>query len=385
MSSLSFDTIIIGLGAMGSAAAYHLACRGDRVLGIDQFQPPHTMGSSHGQTRIIREAYFEHPLYVPLIQRAFELWLDLENRANERLLLTTGGLMIGPETGVIFPGARASALEHRLPHEVLSAQEIKRRFPALKPASNFLGLWEPRAGILFPEKCIDSHLKLAEMCGALLQTNERVIRWQACSHGYEVVTPRQTYTAERLLFTAGSWVQSLLPELRLPLTVERQVLLWFSARVNAGQFAPDRCPVHLWETDSGEFFYGFPDLGDGVKLARHHSGSITTPDTLDREVHAEDESALRNLAQKFIPDANGPLRSGAVCAYTNTPDSHFWIDQHPEHPQVWIGSPCSGHGFKFASVMGEVLADLVTERPSGFDLSLFRRRTFDESKGAGSS
>ncbi len=369
-----FDTIVIGLGAMGSAAAYHLACRGHTVMGLDRFAPPHAMGSSHGQTRIIREAYFEHPLYVPLLQRAFDLWRDLEVRSGERLLQTTGGLMLGPEKGVIFPGARASAEQHRLAHEVLTPSEICRRFPALRPSEDLLGLWEPRAGILCPETCIASHLDLAQACCATLGVDEPVLEWKASPQGCEVRTSRGSYSAQNLLFTAGSWVSSLLPELPLPLSLERQILFWFSALQNPQYFTPDRCPVHLWETNEGDFFYGFPDLGDGVKLALHHSGAPTTLETLDRTVRPADEMALRKQMRRFTPDANGPLRSATVCTYTNTPDSHFWIDCHPEHPEVWIASPCSGHGFKFASVLGEVLADLVMRREPAFDLSLFRSR-----------
>lgn len=369
-----FDTIIIGLGAMGSAAAYHLACRGQRVLGIDRFSPPHTQGSSHGQTRIIREAYFEHPLYVPLLQRAYELWGDLQERVGEQLLQITGGLMIGPPHGILFPGAKASAEKHALPHEIWSASEIRRRFPALQPSDDLQALWEPRAGILSPERCIAQHLALATSCGAQLRVEEPVLGWEANSAGFEILTAKGRYAGAKVLLTAGSWIGSLVPELRLPLTIERQVLFWFEPKSNRAVFEASRCPIHLWETPEQDFFYGFPDLGEGVKLARHHSGIETTAETLDRTVHPADETAMRRLAARFLPGANGGLRSAAVCMYTNTPDSHFWIDAHPEHPGLLIGSPCSGHGFKFASVMGEILADHLMGRRSPFDLTLFRRR-----------
>ena len=372
--SADFHTIIVGLGAMGSAAACHLARRGQRVLGLDQFSPPHTSGSSHGQTRIIREAYFEHPLYVPLLQRAYELWHELEAVTKESLLLTTGGLMIGSPGGEVFPGSKRSAEEHRLPHEVLTAAEVRRRFPALQPHDDQQAVWEPRAGILFPERCISAHLQAARSWGAQLHVDERVLGWSGEGRGVRVRTSRGDYLASNLLLTAGAWAQTLLPDISLPLQVERQVLFWFDAARDPECFRPDRCPIHLWETPRGELFYGFPDLGDGVKLARHHSGAITTADSVDRVVSSEDEAAMRRLAARYIPSSNGALRNAVVCLYTNTPDSHFWIDRHPGHPQVLIGSPCSGHGFKFASVMGEVLAGEVMEERSRFDLSLFRAR-----------
>ena len=310
-----------------------------------------------------------------MVQRAYDLWHELEQLSVESLLLTTGGLMIGPPAGEVFPGAKASAEKHRLRHEVLTAAEVRRRFPALQPGDDQCAILEPRAGILFPERCIAAHLAAARNAGLQLQVDERVLDWRAEAGGVRVRTSRSDYTATHLLLTAGAWIQSLLPDFQLPLQVERQVLFWFEAVRNPEWFQRDRCPVHLWETPAGELFYGFPDLGDGVKLARHHSGLSTTADTVDRSVLPADEESIRGCAKKYLPDANGRLRSATVCLYTNTPDSHFWIDSHPEFPQVLIGSPCSGHGFKFASVMGELLAgEILGEKPI-FDLSLFRRRT----------
>ncbi|MBI3871100.1 MAG: N-methyl-L-tryptophan oxidase [Verrucomicrobia bacterium] len=370
----TFDVIVAGLGAMGSATAFHLASRGLRVLGLDRLEPPHCLGSSHGQTRIIREAYFEHPAYVPLVQRAYELWAELQERSGESLLLLTGGLMIGPESGVLFPGALRSAQTHRLPHEVLSSDDVVRRFPALRPESTQKAVWEPRAGVLFPERCVARHLQAARDCGDVLRTGEAVTKWEPDGAGVRVETSGGAYRSGALVVAAGAWAQSLFPTWRLPFTVERQTLFWFEAARRAELFQRERCPIHLWETPEGEFFYGFPDLGDGVKLACHHGGPPTTPETVSREVTAADESAMRRLARRFIPDAEGRTRSATVCLYTNTPDSHFWLDHHPDHPQVWIASPCSGHGFKFASVIGEIMADAATGRRSPFDLSLFRAR-----------
>ena len=387
--SATHDVIIVGLGAMGSAAAYHLARRGRRVLGLDRFSPPHTMGSSHGQTRIIREAYFEHPSYVPIVQRAYVLWDELSRAANAPLLLQTGGLMIGTPDSIVFTGAKRSADTHRLPHEVLTACEVRQRFPALRPGDDMLAVLEPRAGILFPERCIAAHLALAARHGANLRCDEPVLRWSATEHGVEVTTTKATHHAGQMILSAGSWARELLPGLNPPLTIERQVLFWFEPKTAPRQFYPEHCPVHLWEISGhrpdatgsatsglqkSQFFYGFPDLGEGVKVACHHDGATVSPDFVSREVAPGEVESMRGLLHRYLPQADGPLRSAAVCLYTNTPDEHFWIDRHPAHPQVIIASPCSGHGFKFSSVVGEILSDLATDGKSPFDLGLFRNR-----------
>jgi sarcosine oxidase len=371
-STQSFEVIIAGLGAMGSAAAYHLARRGRRVLGLDRFTPPHSLGSSHGQTRIIREAYFEHPLYVPLVQRAYELWAELEQAYGRTLLRQTGGLMIGAMDGTLVSGARRSAQLHKLPHDLLSADEIRARFPALHPTDDRVAVWEPHAGILSPEICIEAHLELARRQGAKIYFEEPIRSWQTDGAGVEVKTSNATYRADLLLLAAGPWIKNLLPELSLPLIVERQTICWFEPTANAGYFHPDRCPINLWEYAPDRFFYGFPDLGQGVKAALHHEGEITEPETVRRTVESEEVEQIRTFLRRFLPDANGELRHSEVCLYTNTPDSHFLIDFHPHHAQVLIASPCSGHGFKFSSVLGEILAQLCLEGRSSFDLRPFR-------------
>jgi sarcosine oxidase len=370
------DVIVAGLGAMGSAAAWHLAASGKRVLGLDRFAPPHEFGSSHGRTRIIREAYFEHPLYVPLVQRAYDLWADLERRSGQRLLLQTGGLMLGPAQGALVSGARRSADQHRLPHEILSASDVRQRFPAFAPADDMIAVWEPRAGALFPEVAIQTHLDLARKAGATLAFNAPVLGWEALKDGVRVRTANQTHTANHLLLSAGAWTSSLLPDLHLPLKVERQVLFWFEPRENPGLFQPDRFPIFICEYDDRRFFYGFPDLGDGVKLGVHHEGQTTEPDLIDRQVRVDETETARSLLSSFLPSAAGALRSAAVCMYTNTPDEHFILDRHPGHPQVIIASPCSGHGFKFSPLIGELTATLINGGIPPFDLSLFRLSRF---------
>ena len=367
-----YDIIIAGLGAMGSAAAFHLARRGARVLGLDRFTPPHGFGSSHGQTRIIREAYFEHPIYVPIVRRAYVLWEELAAAAGVELFRQTGGLMIGAPDSALVRGAKLSADTHGLAHEMLSAAELHRRFPALCPADDMQAVLEPRAGVLFPERCVAAHLQLARRHGAELRYDEPVGRWEPNGQGVRVATSRGECTAAQFIVSAGAWVNTLLPG--LPMRVERQVQLWFEPKESPALFAPDRCPIHMWQFDGHRFFYGIPDFGEGLKVAFHHEGESTTPDAVCREVAPGEVEAMRAVLRHFVPDAAGPLRAATVCLYTNTPDEHFWIDRHRDCPQLLVASPCSGHGFKFSAAIGEILADLAQGKQPKFDLNLFRAR-----------
>jgi sarcosine oxidase len=369
-----YDVVIAGLGAMGSAAALHLARRGVRVLGLDRYTPPHAQGSSHGDSRIIREAYFEHPAYVPMVQRAFELWDELEQVSGATLLVQTGGLMIGRPDSALVMGARRSADEHGLSYELLSARDVRAQYPALTPERDMVAIREPRAGVLFPEACISAMLGEARAHGAALWFDEPLEAWSVEGTGVRVSTARGEYHARRLIVAAGAWTRGLLPGLDLPLQVERQVLHWFEPAGHAESFRVGRCPIHLWQFDGRRLFYGFPDLGRGVKAAFHHDGAVTTIDDVRRVVDPEDVEAVRAVLRRFAPGADGPLRASVVCVYTNTTDEHFWIDRHPQLDQVIIASACSGHGFKFAPVIGEILADMVQDKPSRFDLQLFRGR-----------
>ena len=366
-----YDVAIAGLGAMGSAAAFHLARRGVRVAGFDREHPPHTLGSTHGRSRIIREAYFEDPAYVPLIQRAYELWADLERERGERLLIQTGGLMCGPESGVIVDGALRSAREHGLPHEVLSAHEIGRRFPAFAPDDDWVGIVEPRAGMLLPEPCVAAHLDLAARAGADLHFNEAVLSWESAANGIEVRTGRTRVVARKLILAAGAWLTELAPELQGVVEVERQMLHWFRPLRDASLCAADRCPIALFEWEPGRLVATFPDTGDGVKIGVHHEGEVTTPATVRRTTSTDEDRAIRMLLARVMPPAAGEQIESRVCLYTNTRDHHFLVDAHPAHADVIVASPCSGHGFKFASAIGEVLADLALDGGSRFDLSLF--------------
>lgn len=367
-----YDVIIVGLGAVGSAAAYHLAKAGCRVLGLDRFEPPHQRGSSHGLSRIIREAYFEDPLYVPLVQRAYELWQALERESGQRLMVQTGGLMLGKPASGLIRGAQLSAEKHRLPYQFLSATELGRQFPKFQPPADMAGIWEPRAGILFPELAIKNHLALAARHGAHLRFNTQVLEWQPRNRGVLVRTGSETYTAGKLLLSAGAWTKSLTHGANLPLVVERQVLLWFEPVSEREKFGPQHCPIFICEYADQRYFYGIPDLGDGVKVAIHHEGALTSPDDLDREVKPHEVEKVRSLLCQLLPGAAGRLLSSAVCMYTNTPDSHFIFDRHPAYEQVFVASPCSGHGFKFCPVMGELIATLFGGGDPAYDLSLFK-------------
>ena len=368
------EVIVAGLGAMGSATLYHLARRGVAAIGFDRFAPPHALGSTHGLSRIIREAYYEHPLYVPLVRRAYALWADLERRSGRRLFQATGGLMIGPRDGVLVAGALRSATEHALPYELLDAGLARQRFPAFQVPDDVVALLEPRAGVLDPEGCVDAHLTLAQAAGASVHRDESIDAWESDGTGVHVATHRGAYDASRLVICAGAWAPRLVRSASVQLQVERQVMHWFAPARDASLFAPERCPIAMWEHEADRMFYVLPDTGAGVKAAIHHDGIVTDADRVRRTVDEGEVTRVRTLLQQYLPAANGELRRSAVCLYTNTSDHHFLIDTHPDHEEVLVVSACSGHGFKFASAIGEVATDLVTGSRPAFDLSLFRMR-----------
>jgi sarcosine oxidase len=349
-----YDAIVVGLGAMGSAVAFEVARRGQKVLGIDRFEPPHTMGSTHGKSRIIREAYFEDPGYVPLVARAFEKWEEIESLSGRRIFERTGGLMLGPPDGRLVSGALASAKEHRLQHEVLDAQEVMKGVPGLRAMADMVGVVEPRAGVLQPEVAITACLELARKFGATIATNERVVGWEERDRRLRVITEHRAYECDRLIIAAGAWTSALVPDLGVNLSVERQVQHWFRPT------APMRTPIIMCEYAPGRFWYSIPDRGEGIKVAIHHEGRTVDPETVDRTVGAEEVAYVRALLRTSMPAADGPLIESSVCLYTNTPDERFLVGSHPAHPNVEIVSACSGHGFKFASAIGEIVAERVT-------------------------
>jgi sarcosine oxidase len=379
MTTRRYETIVIGLGAMGSAATLHIARRTKRVLGLEQFPVAHDRGSSHGRSRITRQAYFEAPAYVPLLTRATELWTQLQQDSGMRLIHMTGGLMLGPPDGPVVKGTLASARMHGLPHEVLDAQDVRRRFPAFSLEDGMLGVLDKSAGVLFPEDCIRAHAAAATRAGAEIHWEEPVVRWQATGDSVEVTTTRETYAAGSLVLCAGPWMSGLLADLHVPLGVERNVLYWFRPTTSLTDFAPDTFPIFIIEHDPGKVLYGFPALGDdGVKVARHHTGDSCTPATIRREVNEEEIHEIRGILARTLPTVGGDLLSATTCMYTNTPDGHFIIDRDPRHANVIIASPCSGHGFKFASVIGEVLADLACDGETRHPIEMFRLGRFKQ-------
>jgi sarcosine oxidase len=355
----TYDAIVVGLGAMGSAAAYCLARRGHHVLGLDAYPERHTFGASHGRSRIIREAYFEAPEYVPLVQRAYQLWRNLESEVGKPLLSITGGITIGaPESGHVV-GALESSRLHGLPYALLTAEAVRARYPGLRPTDDLVGVIEPNAGILDPEACVSAFLTGAARSGADLHREEPVISWARDGDGVQVRTPQETYRAQHAVIAAGAWTGRLLPELALPLEVYRVVNVHFQA-TNAELYQPERCPVHLWSVPEGQY-YGFPVLpGQGIKFGRHDGNEVCTPETMRRDVSKTEIEALQAVVEKYLPGAAGPAQWTLTCTYTLTPDENFIIDGHPEHPGVAIGCGFSAHGFKFTPVIGEALADLAT-------------------------
>jgi sarcosine oxidase len=364
--------IVVGVGGMGSAACYQLALRGSRVLGIERHGIPHEFGSSHGLTRIIRLAYHESPAYVPLVRRAMMLWLETGDRFGEQLLFTTGSLDLGPGGGAFFSGSLAACEEHDLPHEVLTAHEINHRFPAFRLPDDHAGLLQPNGGFVASERAIVAHAEMAKAAGAEIHTHEAVVEWTPIAGGgVRVRTDRGTYEAGKLVISAGAWLADLVPSLAPVAVAERQVLGWFEPTVPA-KFMPDAMPVTILMVDEGPYFtlpiWGAP----GVKIGlHHHRFERGHADDLRREPDADDEALLRACLARYMPDANGPVVRMASCLYTNTPDEHFIIDSLPGNDDVIVASPCSGHGYKFASVVGEILADLATTGRSRFDLAMF--------------
>jgi sarcosine oxidase len=371
---LSYDAIVAGLGGMGSATAYQLAGRGKRVLGLEQFSPAHDRGSSHGRSRIIRQAYFEDPAYVPLLLRAYELWERLEVETGEELMTLAGGLMIGRREAELVSGSVRSAEEHGLPYELLDADEIRGRFPPFSPDPETVALYEEKAGFIRPEETVRAHLDRAGALGADLRFEEPIVSWGASESGVRVETQGGSYEAERLVITPGAWAPQLLADLGLPLQVTRQVMYWFEPKYGREPFLPDRFPIYIWEPEDGNMFYGFPaQEGDpGVKAAFFRAGGTpTTPETIDREVYQEEVDFLSGYLAEYIPDLAGRCLDARACMYTNTPDEHFVISPHPELEQVAIACGFSGHGYKFCSVVGEILADLVTEGSTLHPIDLF--------------
>lgn len=376
---MSWDVIILGLGAMGSATAFHLAQRGKRVLGIEQFTSPHDLGSSHGGSRIIRQAYWEGAEYIPLVSRALELWRKLERDAGADLLHIKGGVVVGSRDGDLVPRTIAAAQRYSIPLEVMDATGTGRRFPAFALAAGDAAVYEPGAGYLIPENCIRAHLELAVRAGAEIRFDEKVLKWAAGEGGVEVVTSRGTYRAGHLIITAGPWANGAMAG-SFPLRVTRQVMVWIEPRGGVGAFLPGRFPIYVAEdVRGGAPVYGFPAIDGakgGVKAAIHGSDVVCTPETVDRTVHEDDLRRTIDAVKLRIPALDGRVMRAKTCLYTMTPDEHFVIGAHPQFKSCTVACGFSGHGFKFASVVGEVLADLAVEGATRHPIGLFSPNRF---------
>jgi sarcosine oxidase len=375
MTRRSSDIAVIGLGGMGSAALYHLSRRGVSVVGFDQFSPPHDRGSSHGGTRIIRMAYYEDPSYVPLLRRAYELWRELETRTGRSLLRITGSLDVSTMAGGIFPRSLASCEQHSLEHEVLTSLELARRFPGYRFPDGYFALHQPEGGILDPEGCVGAHLEAATKSGATVQRNETVLAVELDGDVKVVRTTTGEYGAERVVLAAGAWTRQLVPSFAALAMPERQVVGWFEPS-DVAPFEPDRFPVFNVQVDEGHY-YGFPYDGGGVKVGRyHHLDERVDPSSYDRTIHPRDESILREFVARYLPAAAGRMVRAETCLFTNSPDEHFIIDHLDGSSRVAVAAGFSGHGFKFCSVVGEILADLIVDGRTSHDIGLLRLDRF---------
>ena len=368
----SYDVIVIGLGGMGSAAAYHLAARGQRVLGLEKFTPAHDQGSSHGGSRIIRQSYFEDPAYVPLLLRAYELWEQLAQDSQREVYRITGGLFIGPPDCETVAGSLLAAREWSLPHEVLDAGELTARFPNFTPVATDIAVYESKAGFARPELTVQAHIDLALASNADLLFGEQVLDWSETAGGVRVTTATATYTAGQVVICPGAWAPKLLAEFGIPITVERQVLYWLDPIGGTASFEGQ--PIYIDENASGEQIYGFPSIdgpSGGVKVAFFRKGEECTPDTIDRVVRPQEITEMRQRVSQLLPALDGDCVHSATCMYSNTPDQNFVIARHPDSANVTVACGFSGHGFKFVPIVGEILADLAMTGTTPHPIALF--------------
>ena len=370
--SQEFDCIVIGVGGMGSSTLYNLAKRGRRVLGLEQFDIPHAEGSSHGVNRIIRLAYYEHPSYVPLLRRAYELWSEIESVTGEQLLYKTGSIDTAPSGHEVFEGSLESCLLHDIPHRVLNHAQINEEFPGYQLPPGHMGLLQGDGGFVLSERSIVAYANAAMSTGAEIHAREVVSGWEPDQGGVRVFTDRGEYTAERLVITAGAWTSGMVPILDDLAVPERQVLAWLQP-IDGSLYTPDVFPVFNAYFDEGRY-YGFPVYGiPGFKVGRyHHLEEVIDPDFAIKTVNSEDEAVLRSAVERYFPKANGTTMTLKTCMFTNTPDEHFIVDLLPANPQVVVAAGFSGHGFKFASVIGEILADLAINGETEHNIDLLK-------------
>lgn len=376
----SCDVLVAGLGAMGSAAVDHLAATDLDVVGVDPRRPPHAEGSHHGHTRIIRKAYFEHPAYVPWVQRAYELWGQLQADVDEELFVRTGGLHVSRPGGRQTEDARYAIQEHDLVADELDHDALVDRYPAFADAPPLEAIYSPHSGFLWSQRCIRAQLDRARSRGAELHTDTGLRSFTSTPEGVRAETTDEVVEAGTLVLAVGPWLPRLAPELPVPFEIERQVQFLFEPVRHAERFEPEAFPVFAFDGADGQVYYGVSVPGRGVKIAAHHGGETTTPEAVDRQVRDEDVTKVRGFLASVLPDLEGPPREAMVCLYTNTPDHHFLLDWHPSEANVLVVSPCSGHGFKFAPAIGEGVADLVTEGATRQPASLFHMGRFTSAR-----
>jgi sarcosine oxidase len=373
---MTYDVAIVGLGGIGSAIAAQSARRGASVIGLEQFGPAHDRGSSHGRSRMIRQAYFEDAAYVPLVLRSYELWRDLEKQSSENLLRITGVLSVGEETSTIISGTQRASAKHGLRLEKWSREEVRRRYPSLRLLDNEIALFETDGGVLDPERSVRAHLKAAEAAGAELRFETPVRHWEAAEGHITITLHDGTQVhARKLILSLGPWFKELLQELGIALRVQRNVQVWFTPATDAYQ-APGFPAFLLDRSGLPAPLYGFPDFGDGVKLAFHGFGDLTGADELIRDIDpVRDIEPVKRATDDWMPAAAARFREATPCMYSLTPDGNFVIDRHPAHPNVILCGGFSGHGFKFAPVVGEIAAELALDGGSrhGIDFLSLKR------------
>jgi sarcosine oxidase len=364
----TYDVIVLGAGGVGSAAMYQLARRGAKVVGIDQFPAGHDRGSSHGQTRVIRQAYFEHPDYVPLLLRGYELWRELEQAAGVDLLHQIGLLQVGPPAGMVVAGVLEAARLHGLKVESLTADEISHRFPGFGAPDGSVGVFEPAAGYLKVEQCVLAHLAAAKRHGADLRLGVTAQSWQPDGDGIRVATDQGDFSAAKLIIAAGPWAPRLLADLGISLQVRRKHLYWFPT-ADADYYESNGCPTYLYELPHG-VYYGFPQVDElGIKVAEHTGGEVIADPANDpRSLDPADLARVEAFLAQYLPGVGRPIERRSVCFYTMSPDEHFLVDRHCHHRNVLFAAGLSGHGFKFTSVLGEALAHLAIDGATSLPL-----------------
>ncbi len=375
MKANHYDVIVLGLGVMGSAAAYHLASDGQRVLALEQFELDHRMGSSYGESRIIRYAY-DHPAYVEMAKATFPLWRALEERSGRQLMVQTGGLDFGAADSPSLIVTRDNLQVAGVPFEWLIPAEVTKRFPQFRLHDNMRGMFQPDAGYLAASKCVVAQAEMAQQCGATLLTKTPVLRVEVLNGSARVYTADAQYESGKLVITAGPWAGKILDrlDLMLPLQPTREELVFFEPPDRA-LFFPDRCPVFIYHDVPWK--YGLPNVdGTGLKVAVHGRHEPTDPDNTRRTPDPEYIEQVRAFVQEYIPQGDGPVNEARICLYTVTPDEHFIIDRHPAYPHVVFGAGFSGHGFKFGILVGRMLADLALHGATPHNIRLFSASRF---------